>query len=112
MRLKLDKNFGRRCVDILTSLGQDGATAFEQPMRSFSDRGLIDAFAAQAHALVTLVLSCASPLVFDPQAYRGIAVVRLPRRPSVDDRTRTLETRCEAMKVEQLDHRLWSIEIG
>jgi hypothetical protein len=91
VKLKLDENLGRRCIDLLTAAGHDVATVLDQSMTSAADRALIEACAREDRALVTLDLDFSNPLTFPPHLYAGIAVLRLLKR-------------------EELRGRLWSVE--
>ena len=66
----------------------------------------------EGRALVTLDLDFANPLRFEPADYRGIAVLRLPSEPSARVLNELLQTLAGALEREQLDGRLWIIEIG
>jgi predicted nuclease of predicted toxin-antitoxin system len=112
VKLKLDENLGVACADLLTSAGHDVATVVGQAMTSAADEDLIRACAAEGRALVTLDLDFSNPLVFPPARYAGIAVLRLPPRPSHASLLAAVRTLAEAMQREQLPGRLWSVEAG
>lgn len=112
MKLKLDENLGRRCIDILTAAGHDTATVAGQRMTSAADDELIAACHAEGRALVTLDSDLSNPLTFRPSRYSGIAVLRLPRRPSAADLDAAARTLVEALKRETIGGKLWSVERG
>jgi len=56
MKLKLDENFGRRCVDSLTDSGHDVATVAGQQMSGAIDEVVIQRCLAESRCLVTLDL--------------------------------------------------------
>ena len=112
MKLKLDENLGRRCIDLLTAAGHDVATVAAQNMTSASDADLIEACRAEGRALVTLDMDFSNPLVFPPNQYEGIAVLRLRVQPSHADLIAAVRTLVGALSVEQLSGRLWSVEAG
>ncbi len=62
--------------------GHDVATVLEQALTSATDADLIRLCMEEGRALVTLDLDFANPLRFRPSLYAGIAVLRLPDKPS------------------------------
>jgi predicted nuclease of predicted toxin-antitoxin system len=112
VKLKLDENLGRRCVDLLTRAGHDVATVAEENLMGADDRPLLEACATEGRALVTLDLDFSNPLQFRPSTLAGIAVLRLPRKPAHEDLVACVATLVEAMKREVLTGRLWSVERG
>lgn len=111
MKLKLDENFGRRCVDILSSAGHDVATIAGQRMSGAADEDVIQASHAESRCLVTLDLDFANPLRFRPAGYSGIAVVRLSGRASYAELIRTVNTFAKALDTESIRGKLWIVEI-
>ena len=72
MKLKLDENFGVRCIHILSSAGHDVATVAEQQMSGAADEKLIQVSHAESRCIVTFDLDFANPLRFRPANYSGI----------------------------------------
>jgi hypothetical protein len=66
----------------------------------------------EGRALITLDLDFSNPLVFPPQEYAGIAVLRLRSKPSHADLVAVVRTLIETLKREELTGRLWSVETG
>lgn len=110
MKFKLDENFGASAALLLSNAGHDVSTVFEQQLAGADDRSVIDTCHAEGRALVTLDLDFANPLVFPPRLYSGIAVVRLPRRPSQDDLRSAMRILDAATAQQSIDGNLWIIE--
>lgn len=112
MKLKLDENLGKRCIEMLVSAGHDAATAQSQQLPGAGDRELIEACRAEGRSLVTLDLDFSNPLLFPPRDYAGIAVLRLPKMPTHHDLVLCVKTLIGAMTREPLNGNLWSVERG
>ena len=112
MKLKLDENFGRRCVDVLSNAGHDMATVADQQMSGASDEDVIQGSHAESRCLVTLDLDFANRLRFKPANYSGIAVIRLSGRASYAELMAAVRTFAKALESETIAGKLWIIEIG
>lgn len=112
MNIKLDENLGRQCATLLREAGHDVATVFDQGLASAPDTTVIDACRAERRCLVTLDLGFANPLIFDPSGYSGIALLRLPHRAVARDILERARTLVEGLARNQIDGRLWIVEVG
>jgi predicted nuclease of predicted toxin-antitoxin system len=112
VRIKVDENLGRRCVDVLRSAGHDATTVPEQGLCSASDEHVVGVCCAERRVLVTLDLDFANPLVFRPSSYSGIAVLRLPRRATADDIAHATRTLVGGLAARDIAGRLWVVRGG
>jgi hypothetical protein len=97
MRLKLDENLGSRGAQPLRDAGHEVTTVFQQSLVGSDDLDLIRVCRQEERALVTLDLGFANPLRFDPLIYSGIAVLRLPRKPTPADLDAAIQTLARAL---------------
>ena len=112
MRFKLDENLGRRGKDLLTASGHDVATIYDQNLTQAAGADVIKACQQEDRCLVTLDLDFENPLRFNPTHYSGIAVLKLPSKPSYDHLLITIRTLIKASETESIDKQLWIVELG
>jgi predicted nuclease of predicted toxin-antitoxin system len=112
MKLKLDENLGERGYSILQGDGHDVSTVTLQHAGGTTDEDLIEKCRAEDRVLVSLDLDFANPLRFQPSRYPGIAVLRLPSKPSAADLTRVAHVLGAALKRDSITGKLWIVEPG
>jgi len=112
MKFKLDENFGTRTRQVFRSAGHDTQTVRDESLQGSSDRVLYDSCCAEQRCLVTLDLDFADVTRFPPDKTAGVAVMRVPRNPSLpllEDLVRQFLQAVDAMPVRG---QLWIIEAG
>ena len=107
MKLKLDENLSSRCALVLEAAGHDVLTVGDQDLTSAADQVLINVCRSEKRCLVTLDLGFGNPLVFDPHQFHGIAVLRLPRKPSMDDLLSAARVLALALAQDDITGKLW-----
>ncbi len=112
MRLKLDENLGARCADLFQEAGHDTATVVGQRLTSAPDAALIEVCRKEDRCLISLDLDFGNPLLFDPAEYTGIAVLRLPAKPSHQDLVDAARTLIGALAQQEIRGKLWVIQRG
>jgi predicted nuclease of predicted toxin-antitoxin system len=112
MKLKLDENLGGRGRQILSTAGHDVETVVSQSLERAEDSKLIECCRREKRALISLDLDFANSLRFRPSHYLGIAVLRLPRKPSHEDLLNAVRTLAAGLEREELAGKLWVIEAG
>ena len=111
MKLKLDENLGHAIHVFFDRHGHDVASVFDQNMTSSGDRTLIEACNREERCLVTLDLDFGNPLLFKPSEYSGIAVFRLPHKPSHADLLTAASAFLGGLSRQGIQGKLWIVEI-
>jgi predicted nuclease of predicted toxin-antitoxin system len=112
VKLKLDENLGTSAAELLRRAGHNVSTVHEQNMCSASDRELVTVCVAEKRSLVTLDMDFSNPIVFNPKDYAGIAVLRLPSNPTMNDLSAALRTLLVGLRRADIAGKLWVIRKG
>ena len=112
MKLKLDENVGSRGVELFRQAGHDISTVAQQGLCSASDKRLLEVCLSEKRCLVTLDLEFGNPLIFRPEDYSGIAVLRLPPSPTPHDLFDAVNTLIVGLARKEIEGRLWIIQRG
>ena len=112
MKLKLDENLGSRGVELFRRAGHDISTVAQQGLCSASDKRLLEVCPSEKRCLVTLDLEFGNPLVFRPEDYSGIALLRLPPSPTPHDLFDAVNTLIAGLARKKIEGRLWIIQRG
>ena len=112
MKLKTDENLGNLQIDLLRAAGYDVATVPDQKLAGAEDGAVIEVCRNEHRCLVTLDLDFANPLLFRPEDYHGIAVIRPPHRPSAADLSECVETLIRGLARDPIEGKLWIIQKG
>lgn len=110
MKLKLDENLGIRGANLFRLAGHDVTTVVEQDLCSATDRNVIEVCRREARCLVTLDMDFGNPLRFKPSEYPGIAVLRLPPKPTPQDLLDAVRTLIGGLAREPIEGKLWIVQ--
>jgi hypothetical protein len=112
MKLKLDENLGSHAANLPQTAGHDVATVAAERLVSASDREVIDVCRRERRCLVTLDLDFGNPFLFRPSDYAGIAVLRLPAKPSHGDLLAVVRTLIGGLVQADIAGKLWIVQAG
>ncbi len=112
MKWKLDENLGSRTVHLFLQAGHDAETVLQEKLSGATDETLYQVCVREDRCLLTLDIDFADVLRFPPHRTAGIAVMRLPKNPSL----RLLETLAgnlvQFLATQAIRGRLWIVEPG
>jgi predicted nuclease of predicted toxin-antitoxin system len=79
VRFKIDENLPPDVADVLQQAGHEAFTVYDQGLRSHSDPQVIAACQVEGLALLSLDLDFSNILIFPPENFAGLIVLRLHR---------------------------------
>lgn len=86
------------------------ATVFEEGLQSAADRNVISTACSEDRCLVTLDLEFWNPILFPPQNYAGIVVVRLRATSIPEDLVAGVLTLLRALAIREVKGKLWIVQ--
>lgn len=112
MKLKLDENLSHGAAELLRKFGHDVSTVRLQGLEGAADEVLFCKCVEEERVLVTLDHDFGEVLRFAPSATRGIVVLELGPRPSLQSMLKRIAELAELLKVHPLAGTLWIVEPG
>ena len=111
MKFKLDENLGNRGAELLRNAGHQVSTVYEQQLSGASDLTIASVCSEEERCLITMDRDFTNPLLFPPQNYAGIAVLRLSRNPGGAEILEALRTLLLALNGrEHIIGKLWIVQ--
>lgn len=112
MKFKLDENFGARTQGLFQEAGHDVKTVRDQKLQGCTDNIIYETCSAEKRCLVTLDLDFSDVLRFPPGKTAGIAVIRLPKNPSLLLLESLVRQLLKAISRMPIEKQLWIVEPG
>jgi len=109
MRFKVDESLHVEIAGLLRGRGYDALTVFDQGARGRSDRDIADLSRTEGRVLISLDLDFSNILVFPPEKYPGLIVLRLRKKSRLAVR-RVVTRVIEHLDKEPLTGRLWVVD--
>lgn len=112
MKFKLDENFGKRTQQLFRMAGHDVQTVREERLQGSPDQSIYDHCCREQRCLVTLDLDFAEVTRFPPLQTAGIAVIRVPRNPTLPLLESLIRQFLLALDTTSVNKQLWIVEVG
>lgn len=112
MRFKLDENLSTSIQALFRDAGHDAETVWQEALQGASDQCLYELCRLEHRCLVTLDLDFSDVVRFSPEKTGGIAVIRVPRNPSLSLLQRLVRQFLRALEQMPFEDNLWIVEIG
>jgi predicted nuclease of predicted toxin-antitoxin system len=109
MHFKIDENLPPEVAELLRQEGHEVATIFDQGLRSHTDPEVIAACQVEGRVLLSLDLDFSNLLLFPPEQFAGLIVLRLhrPGRTAVLQLVRRL---LPHLSVQPVVGKLWVVD--
>jgi predicted nuclease of predicted toxin-antitoxin system len=112
MKFKLDENFGKRTQQLFRMGGHDVQTVREEKLQGSPDQFIYDHCCREQRCLVTLDLDFADVTRFPPNQTAGMAVIRVPKNPTLPLLESLIRQFLSALNTTSVNQQLWIIEVG
>lgn len=112
MKFKLDENFGTRTQQLFRAAGHDVQTVREEGLQGNPDQKLYEVCCHEQRCMVTLDLDFADVTRFPPQQAAGLAVIRIPKNPTLPLLESLIRQFLLTLNTVSIDQQLWIIEVG
>jgi predicted nuclease of predicted toxin-antitoxin system len=110
MKFKLDENFGRRTLHLFLSAGHDAVTILDEQIQGCTDRRLFEVCCSEKRCLVTMDLDFSDVTRFSPGQSPGIAVIRIPRNPTLPLLEQSIHLFLKMLAEMPIENNLWIVE--
>jgi predicted nuclease of predicted toxin-antitoxin system len=111
MKIKFDHNMDPRGAAILRQAGHEVSTAKEQNLADAEDDVIAGVCQAELRCLVTLDLDFANTVLYPPEKYFGLVVLRHPK-PTANRLLELVRQLNTALPTMNPVHKLWIVEPG
>ena len=109
MRFKVDESLHVEVADLLRGQGHDALTVFDQGLRGRGDHDIADMCRSENRVLLSLDLDFSNILMYPPENYPGLIVLRLRKKSRAA--VRRVATRVtDHLNKEPLAGRLWIVD--
>lgn len=112
MKFKLDENFGRRTQQLFQTAGHDVQTVRDENLQGNPDQSIFDHCCREQRCLVTLDLDFTDVTRFPPIKTAGIAVIRVPKNPTLPLLESLIRQFLYALNTSSVNKQLWIVEVG
>ncbi len=109
MRFKVDESLHVEVADLLRGQGHDALTVFDQGLRGRDDHDIADTCRSENRVLLSLDLDFSNILMFPPENYPGLIVLRLRKRGRTAVH-RVVTRVMDHLNKEPLAGRLWIVD--
>jgi predicted nuclease of predicted toxin-antitoxin system len=112
MKFKLDENFGKRTQQLFRMAGHDVQTVREERLQGSPDQSIYDHCCREQRCLGTFDLDFADVTRFSPNQTAGIAVIRVPKNPTLPLLESLIRQFLHALNTTSVNKYLWIVEVG
>jgi predicted nuclease of predicted toxin-antitoxin system len=109
VNIKIDENLPPDVAEVLRQDGHDVLTVFDQGLRSHTDPQVIAVCQAEGRTLISLDLDFSNILLFPPEKFAGLIVLRV-HRPGRAAVTRLVRRILPHMRARPVVGKLWVVD--